>query len=268
MRKLLMALATLGLMVVPAVHVEAATVRPVVLIVFENHSYSQIATSAPYLNGLSHQGLLLTNHRALQHPSLPNYMAFTAGSNLGCTMDYNCTPNTKPQDNFYHQLEAAGISWGAYEEVMSSNCRLTDQGVKPNKYIAHHNPVVYFTDVHAACLTKVVPYSRLDVNNLPAFTWIGGSNAHNMHDGTIAQGDAWAASVIPPLIQAGATVVVTFDEGGRNLPNYVYTLIVGPDTTPGVSGQYYTHYSLLAGLEDHFGVSRLLNATTAVAMPI
>ena len=105
---------------------------PVVLIVFENRPFSQIAGHAPYLNGLAAQGRLFTHDVAIVHPSLPNYLAFTAGSTLGCATDYNCAPNTRPEENLYHQLEVGGISWNAFAEHMPTNCRLSDSGAVPN----------------------------------------------------------------------------------------------------------------------------------------
>ena len=55
----------------------------------ENHSYSQIIgnTSAPYMNAFARRGELFTNMNAISHPSLPNYLALTSGSTLGCTSD-------------------------------------------------------------------------------------------------------------------------------------------------------------------------------------
>ena len=240
---------------------------PVVLIVFENRPFSQIAGHAPYLNGLAAQGQLFTHDVAIVHPSLPNYLAFTAGATLGCTTDYNCTPNTRPEENLYHQLEVAGISWNAFAEHMPTNCRLSDAGTVPNKYIAHHNPVVYFTNVHAACLLKSKPYSQIDPSALPRFTFISPGNEHNMHDGTVAQGDAWAAANIPALLDAGAEVIFTFDEGiGTN--QTVYTFVVGPGIAPGTNTGAFNNYSLLAGLEVKFGLARLRNAQTSTVLPI
>ena len=142
---------------------------PVVLIVFENRPYSQIAGHAPYLNGLAAQGQLFTHDIAIVHPSLPNYMTFTAGSTLGCTTDYHLhaehAPGGEPVPPARDRRDLAGTR-------SPSTCRptvgLNDSGSVPNKYIAHHNPVVYFTNVHAACLTKSKPYSQIDPVGAPA----------------------------------------------------------------------------------------------------
>ena len=234
---------------------------------FENRPFSQIAGHAPYLNGLAAQGRLFTHDVAIVDPSLPNYMAFSAGSTLGCSTDSICSPNTLTAENIYHQLEVAGISWNAFAEHMPTNCGLSDSGSVPNKYIAHHNPVVYFTNVHAACLTKSKPYSQIDPAALPRFTYISPGNEHNMHDGTVAQGDAWAAANIQPLVDAGAEVIVTFDEGvGTN--QTLYTFVVGPGIAPSTRSGSFNDYSLLAGLETKFGLALLRSAQTATVLPI
>ena len=201
---------------------------------------------------------------AIVHPSLPNYIAFSAGSTLGCSTDTICSPNTLTAENIYHQLEVAGISWNAFAEHMPTNCGLNDSGSVPNRYIAHHNPVVYFTNVHAACLTKSKPYSQIDPAALPRFTYISPGNESNMHDGTVAQGDAWAAANIQPIVDAGAEVIVTFDEGiGTN--QTLFTFVVGPGIAPSTRSGSFNDYSLLAGLETKFGLALLRSAQTATS---
>jgi phosphatidylinositol-3-phosphatase len=240
---------------------------PIVLVLLENTPFSAIAGFAPWLNATAAQGRLFTNYVALTHPSLPNYIAFTSGGFQGCTSDSICKANTLTAPSFYGQLEQAGISWASYAESMPTNCQGTDSGVKPNRYIAHHQPVVYFTDVHQACLTKSVPLTQLNPAALPAFSFIVPTNAHNMHDGTILESDDWLRTNLQPLIDAGAEVIVTADEG-KAANQYVYTVAVGPGITPSTNATRYDHYSLLAGLQDHFGLPRLGSAQTAVPLPI
>src|SRR5205823_3703553 len=109
---------------------------PVVLIVLENHDYSQIVGNrdlAPYVNcagqytgtGLICNGKLYTNYAGLFHPSLPNYLAMTSGSNDGCTDD-DCPPNSVTTSNLFHQLAAGGRKWRAFEESMRVACELAD----------------------------------------------------------------------------------------------------------------------------------------------
>ena len=51
------------------------------VIVMENHSASQIIGSAdaPFINELAASYGLAANYTAVSHPSLPNYLALTAG---------------------------------------------------------------------------------------------------------------------------------------------------------------------------------------------
>ena len=57
----------------------------VVIVIEENHSYSEIIGSpaAPYINSLAQQGALITNSLAVMHPSEPNYLDLFSGSNQG-----------------------------------------------------------------------------------------------------------------------------------------------------------------------------------------
>src|SRR5690348_11094348 len=52
----------------------------VILVVLENHSYSEVAGHSPYLNRLALACGLATQYDAVSHPSLPNYLALTSGS--------------------------------------------------------------------------------------------------------------------------------------------------------------------------------------------
>ena|SRR5690242_18319329 len=61
----------------------------VVVVVEENHTASQITQNAPYINSLAANGAVLTNYKALTHPSQPNYLGLYAGNAFGVTDDGN-----------------------------------------------------------------------------------------------------------------------------------------------------------------------------------
>jgi hypothetical protein len=66
-------------------------------------------------------------------------------------------------------------------------------------------------------------------------------------------------------------VIVTFDEGTSNTNGggQVMTVEAGLGVAAGAkNGTVYTHYSLLAGIEKHFGLPLLSNARTATPLPI
>ena len=71
-------------------------------------------------------------------------------------------------------------------------------------------------------------------------------------------------------MNAGAIVIITFDEGNTKsgVGGHIYTVEVGAGITPSVNGTTFNHYSLLAGLEDRFGVARLRNAAQATPLPV
>jgi phosphatidylinositol-3-phosphatase len=241
----------------------AATPRhkaPIVLILMENHGYDQIVgvPDAPYLNAFAHAGVLLTNMYAVDHPSLPNYLALTGGSTFGCPDD-KCPRNHYTSNNLFHQLQHTRRSWRSWDESMPHNC-YTDRSGSP--YAVRHNPAAYYTDLFPkGCPQWDVPYPKPLPKKLHDFTFITPNTCSDMHDCSVATGDAWLHAHVPPLLRRGAIVIIDFDEDHGN---HIYCAIRGPGIRPGTRRTAaYTHYSLLAGLEDYFGLVRLHAARTA-----
>jgi phosphatidylinositol-3-phosphatase len=239
--------------------------RPVVLIVMENHSYGQIAgsASAPYLNGFAHRGTLFTNMNAVSHPSLPNYLALTSGSTLGCTSD-KCPTRSFHAKNIFEQLSAHRRSWRSWAESMPGRCVRSNAGT----YAVRHNPAVYYTDLYPrACPKFDVPYPKSLPRRLHGLTFITPNICHDTHDCSVAVGDTWLRRHVPKLLKRGAIVVITYDEGEGN--NHVFCAARGPGIGQGVRRRAaYTHYGLLAGIERHFGSRRLRQAATARPVPL
>ncbi len=98
---------------------------------------------------------------------------------------------------------------------------------------------------------------------------------NDMHDGTVAQGDAWLSQWIP-LITAGPdyrsgdlTVIIAWDEGSGsgNTASTVAAVVMSPYVAAGTrSAVLLNHYSLLKAEEDVAGVAELQQATTAPDM--
>ncbi len=86
----------------------------------------------------------------------------------------------------------------------------------------------------------------------------------------ITRGDTWLAAHVPAWLDAGAIVIITFDEGTTKagVGGHIYTVAVGAGIAPSTRSAVFNHYSLLAGLEDRFGVPRLRNAAQAKPLPI
>src|SRR4051794_33651827 len=84
----------------------APTWHHVVVIVMENHSFSQVAGHSPYLNSLAARCGLATAYHAGWHPSLPNYIAMTRGATQAITTDCNPSPAARPA------WPASSARWG------------------------------------------------------------------------------------------------------------------------------------------------------------
>lgn len=167
---------------------------------------------------------------------------------------------------------------------MPSNCAKANSG----DYAVRHNPPAYFATL-TTCPADDVPYPQLATdlasNALPAFSFVTPNLISDMHDGTIAQGDSWLSSNLPPILASPAytsgttAVFVTFDEGSdggtaedcaTNTSDNscrVLTIVISPSTPAGsTSATLFNHYSLLATTEHLLGLPALGQAASAATM--
>jgi hypothetical protein len=245
--------------------------------VLENREYEEALGNpeAPYLTHLAERGAVATDYFGVGHPSLPNYLALLGGSTFG--IDENCTECVVSGPNLATQLSRAGISWRAYLESMPEPCFA---GADSGRYAKRHNPFAYFRSITALpkrC-RNVVPETRLladlDRHRLPSFGWLTPDLCHDGHDCTLKAVDWHLWLLLPRVIhQLGphGVLVVTFDEGlsdagccGAPGGGRVATILVGPDVPRGSEiRRPADHYSLLASIEDRFGLPRLRLARPA-----
>ncbi len=258
------------------------TPNKVVIVIEENHGYSQIigSASAPYINQLASAGALMTQCYAVTHPSQPNYIALFSGSTQGVTSDsvYPHSQFTAP--NLAANLLASpnGYTFGGYSETMPSvGYDGASSGTAPATYQRKHNPWVNWQDstipLPANKLPPSVnmPYAGFfpsDYSTLPTLSFVIPNQANDMHDGTIAQGDTWLSNNLAAYATWCQThnslLIVTFDEdnGGEN--NRIVTIFYGPMVVPGQYPESITHYNVLRTLEDMFGLPHAAN-TVALA---
>ena len=234
------------------------------LILEENKSYSEIVgnPTAPYINSLIRRYALATDYHALFHPSLPNYIALTSGSNHGITDDRSppSAGNEIAVANIADRIEASGRSWREYGESMPSPGYAFDAG----EYVTKHVPFVYYRDILGnpqRCRSHVVPLTQLardlrSVTTTPDFAFITPNLYDDMHDGPIAAGDRWLARTVPLILGSQAfrttrsLLVVTWDEDAGTADNHIATILVGNSVKPGYrSGRRYDHYALLHTIE-------------------
>jgi phosphatidylinositol-3-phosphatase len=241
--------------------------KHVIWLWMENASYEQIvgSSSARYLTHLARQCGLATNYHAITHPSLPNYIAATSGSDWGIGDDNPPGSHPLARASIFGELTAAGMTWRSYDESMPSNCDRSSSG----GYAVKHNPAAYYTGIRKQCATWDVPMgstasgpflSDLRGDTLPSFSFVTPNLCHDMHNCSPAVGDAWLQRWTAKLVgssayRSGTTVlIVTFDEGSGT-SNRVATLVVSPTTPPGTrSATRFDHYSLLKTTEQLLGI--------------
>ena len=249
----------------PPVRVPAFT--HVVVVVFENHEASSIAGNpdAPTFNRLAHRYATMTDYDAIGHPSLPNYLALVSGSAHGIRSD--CTDCVVRARSLADTLEAAGKTWKTYAEDLPYP---GFTGGSSGRYAKKHDPFLYFRDVASspARRRRVVPFTQLarDLarNRLPDYSLVIPNLCDDMHDCSVATGDAWLRAHVVPMLQSpalrGGVVFVVFDEGTTAIGGggQVEALALGPTVRRGSTFRRATnHYGLLRTIEDAWKLPRL-----------
>jgi hypothetical protein len=253
-------------------------------IVMENHEYGSIIgnPAAPYLNGLATSYGLATNYYATGHPSEPNYIAMVAGSTLGVASDgtYDLTAA-----NLFHQLADAGRPWRAYQQDDPGGC-FTGSSARgggdgpgaAGEYARKHDPAISFVAVSrvSAQCAAIEPLRAFDPA-AGAFEFITPNLTNDMHDGSVAQGDAFLRGFVPLITGSAAfrsgVLFITFDEGSSGAGaqgdsgGHVATLVVAPSIQAGFRfAAYADHYSLLRTTEAALGLACLARACARSAI--
>lgn len=252
----------------------AGTVRKILVIMEENHNNSEVfPTGMPYLWHLARQYGHATAWHAISHPSLPNYLAIFGGSSFNNPQD--CDPGngcTYPGPSVFGQALALGKTARAYEESMPQPCDTSSSGT----YDVNHNPWAYFPSEAAGCRAGDVPAgnpgggalaSDVRSGRLPTIGLITPSLAHDGHDGSLGQADAWLHSWIP-VLQSGPdwksgqlAIVVVFDEGDTN--QQVPFVLIAPGVSGAVMSQPADHYALTRLIDGIIGAQPLRQAASA-----
>jgi phosphatidylinositol-3-phosphatase len=244
--------------------------KHIVMVLLENKEFGLVVNNGrmPYFNELARNYTLLTQHYAVAHPSLPNYLALIAGDTFGVTFD--CTKCLQDAQTLPDLLEASGRTWKTYQEDMPSACF---EGSDWADYSIKHNPFMYFNSIRLdsqRCQRSVVPLSQLYVDlaagELPNFAFITPNLCNDAHDCGLRTTDDWLkalmAALLPALDDDGQPylVVITWDEGQGDhsccgLPEEaggrIATILVSPQARTGFQDATpYTHYSLLKTISD------------------
>jgi hypothetical protein len=315
----------LGIGAVALTHTQGAPLpRPdhVVIVIFENKSYSQIIgnSAAPNINALAAEGANFVNapadpnaatsgSHALRHPSQPNYLELFSGNNQGVLQDGRPGTSSEPLSpplpfntpNLAASLIAAGLTFTTYAESLPSvgfNGDAFTSNPAQNQYERKHNPVANWQAADAPSNHHVPPavnqpFSAFPTDAsgyaaLPTVAFVVPNEQNNMHDGSIAQGDAWLKTqILDGYYQWAKThnslLIVTFDEDATNtVSNQIVTIFAGalikpgnyfetninpPDTRPpdgGLitpTGTAMTHYNVLRTVEEMYALAPIGGST-------
>jgi hypothetical protein len=246
-------------------------IKHVFVIMLENKSFEDTFgpdSPAPYLaRDLRQQGQLLTQYYGTAHMSLPNYIAIVSGQAPNSVTQSDCQtfkdipPGELDADGqlegngcvypsnvltIADQLEAKGLTWGAYLEDMGNsetepaNCRHPEIGAKDetqkakegDQYAARHNPFVYFHSIidSPSCAANDRPLTDLpaalaDASKTPNFVFITPNLCSDGHDVPCADGSPgglpeindFLAEWVPQILASdaykdGGLLMITFDE--------------------------------------------------------
>lgn len=218
---------------------------------------------------------------------------FAPGAGAGC--------HAVDAPNVIDQLETHGVSWAVYEQAMPQagflGAQFPTSGPGSGAYAQKHNPFVYFRSVATdpKRLAKIQPMPSdaalqavlADPITAPKMIWLVPDQCHDMH-GTHAcpdvdayrhVGDETAVALVKtivasPAYTAKSAIFLVWDEGdttvgccGANGGGRTPMIVITPQVRgPRMSAVHADHYSLLATLEDAFGLPRLGQAANRTSL--
>jgi hypothetical protein len=278
----------------------------VFLIIMENEGYGQIINNpyAPILNALASDYGLATNYAGVADPSEPNYVAMLGGDFFGISSDdpYWFPGQTVDAENLMSQLNDADKTWRGYFQSMPyagyrGYCYPDKCNGIPDadtQYVSKHNGMVNFANMqNPVQFGKMMPLEQLSEDlakgTVPDFSYIVPNECNDMHGAPpwcvdsnvpdtvqqnwlIAQGDRFVGNAVNQITASDTwqhgnnAIVVTYDEGNQ-ATSRIYTVVVANHGPRGRRDKTsYNHYSLLASLQQTFGLGCLLNSCSALPM--
>jgi hypothetical protein len=246
-----------------------AAARPdhVVIVMLENKDEGDALRDGHYLASLARSGASLTDMHAETHPSQPNYVALFSGDTHGITDD-SC-PHTSDAPNLAGELVDAGYTFAGYSEDLPEPGYT---GCEHDGYARKHSPWTNFSSVPASA-NQPLDAMPTDYSTLPTVSFVIPNLCHDMHDCSIAEGDAWLRDALDPYATWARThnslLLVSFDESEskHDSDNHIATVAVGERVSPGPVTERADHYALLRTLEDLYGLPALGHSADAAAIP-
>lgn len=235
----------------------------VIVVMEENHSYSEIIGSAqaPYINSLAAQGALFTQSFAIGHPSEPNYLELFSGSNQGITDD-SC-PHTFSTASLESELLAEHKTFTGYsEDLPQAGSFVCTAG----EYARKHVPWTNFSKDNPNDNQPFTSFPS-DFSKLPLVSFVIPNLINDMHDGTVQQGDTWLqknlGAYVTWAMNNNSLLIVTWDEDDGSQNNQIPTIFVGGPVKAGKYSEKIDHYDVLRTIEQMYKLPHLANAAKA-----
>ncbi|MFB6782345.1 alkaline phosphatase family protein [Streptomyces sp. NPDC056352] len=234
------------------------------MVMMENKGYDDVLNNpstkpqdqAPYIKSLAAQGASFTNSYGITHPSLPNYYALLSASDIVKSSDWPA-PQSVDTDNLPNQLVTHGYSFADY----------ANQGL-PTQWLRYKNiPGVPGNLNPMDKRQQEFPTTPDGFDKLPTVSFYVGNGQQSMHDGSIAQGDAFVKNTFDSYIQWAKThnslFVLTWDEDDFTPANHIPTIMVGPMAKAGERSEKVNHYNVLRTLLDMYGLDHINHTADA-----
>ena len=244
----------------------------VVIVVEENRSQTNIMgnKSAPFINQLAANGAMMTQSFAEVHPSEPNYYALFAGSTLGVKENV-CPVNGGNTPNLGSELLTAGYTFVGFAESLPA---VGSPACSAGKYARKHVPWASFANIpgsHSLPFSAFpAPGNPQNYATLPTVALVIPNLDDDMHDGSIAQGDAWLYQNLSQYASwakaNNSLLILTWDEDDNTPRNQIPTVFYGANVRPGAYSEPMSHYNVLSTLEEMYGLPKLGYATRAPAI--
>ena len=247
----------------------------VVLVIDENHSFTEVQQNMTWLSNEGTQNGFATNYHSDNGGSLLDYLWLASGSchsSANCTLppnthDFECTgndcyekppkfPNPPPNtpdkitdDNIFHEMNLHGISWKVYAQSYTAaggNVNALDNA-NNTSYYRRHNGATWYAEILdnvSNSQAKIVDFSQFatdrDNNTLPTFSIIVPDGAHDAHD--CPNGAAACLQAADSFLNTNLTPLLAkpyFQPGGDGLL-FVTFDECGGGTNAGCGAQVYT----------------------------
>jgi phosphatidylinositol-3-phosphatase len=182
----------------------------VVLVIDENHSYSDVLANMPWTVSQGNLYGYASNFKSDNGGSLLDYLWLASGScesSANCTLpsgthNFNCngndcyysgtdTSNPITDNNIFRSLNNAGISWKVYAQsyAAAGGTPTTPDNNNGTDYYRRHNGATWYSDILSnvdGSANNIVDLSEfwtdLAAGNLPRFMIIAPDGNHDAHD--------------------------------------------------------------------------------------